>query len=183
MSEPTDLVALHQLAETQRAQQRTVAREPQDDIAPSQLAEEADAQEVGLETPNNELKSARAELDTLLASYAELYDCDPAGYFTFDSNGCVLQVNMSGAVLLGMDSNHMMNSHFGLLLDKRQQSIFNHFLAMAFSTNATQSCELTVLIAGRQNALSLRVEGVVAEGHSECRAVVVDISRLKQSER
>ncbi len=182
MSEPTDLVALHQLAETQRAQQRTVAREPQDDIAPSQLAEEADAQEVGLETPNNELKSARAELDTLLASYAELYDCDPAGYFTFDSNGCVLQVNMSGAVLLGMDSNHMMNSHFGLLLDKRQQSIFNHFLAMAFSTNATQSCELTVLIAGRQNALSLRVEGVVAEDHSECRAVVVDVSRLKQSE-
>jgi signal transduction histidine kinase/CheY-like chemotaxis protein/HPt (histidine-containing phosphotransfer) domain-containing protein len=182
MFEPTDLVALHQLTETQRAQQRTVAREPLDDIAPGQLAEEADAQEVELETPNNELKSARAELDTLLASYAELYNCDPAGYFTFDSNGCVLQVNMSGAVLLGMDSNHMMNSHFGLFLDTRQQSIFNHFLAMAFSTNATQSCELTVLIAGRQNALSLGMEGVVAEDHSECRAVVVDISRLKQSE-
>jgi two-component system sensor histidine kinase UhpB len=50
---------------------------------------------------NEELLRAQATLEETRDRFMELYDFAPTGYLTFDDNGIVLQINLTGALMLG----------------------------------------------------------------------------------
>jgi len=66
------------------------------------LLHELQVHQIELEMQNEELQRAREELDESHARYADLYDFAPVGYFTFDRQGLVQEVNLTGAEMLGM---------------------------------------------------------------------------------
>jgi len=67
------------------------------------LLHELQVHQIELEMQNEELRSSRAQLETAVAGYTNLYDFAPAGYFTLDRNGEITQTNLVGARLLGLE--------------------------------------------------------------------------------
>jgi hypothetical protein len=50
-----------------------------------------------------ELTQSWANAEASLAHYSELYDFAPVGYFTLNHDSKILQVNLAGAHMLGME--------------------------------------------------------------------------------
>ena len=70
---------------------------------PQRLIHELQVHQIELEMQNEELQKSRAEVEAGLALYADLYDFAPVGYFTFDRDGTIRRVNLTGARLLGLE--------------------------------------------------------------------------------
>ena len=59
-------------------------------------------EQVELEAKVEELRRSREELEASRNKYAFLYDFAPVGYFTFDREGVIRSVNLTGVRLLGV---------------------------------------------------------------------------------
>ena len=67
------------------------------------LVHELQVRQIELEMQNEELHRARAEAEEALEKYADLFDFAPVGYFLWDRQGQILEVNLAGAALLGLE--------------------------------------------------------------------------------
>lgn len=65
------------------------------------MLHELQVHQVELEMQNDELRNA-AEADALRERYADIYDFAPISYFTLDPQGMILDMNLAGAILLGI---------------------------------------------------------------------------------
>ena len=68
-----------------------------------QLVHELQKHQIELNLQNEELRRAQEETDAAEAKYADLFDCAPIAYFIFDQRGLVLDANLTGARLLGLE--------------------------------------------------------------------------------
>ena len=51
---------------------------------------------------NEELRKAQTELENSGRRYSDFYDFAPVGYFVLDKDGVILDLNLTGTILLGM---------------------------------------------------------------------------------
>jgi PAS domain S-box-containing protein len=68
---------------------------------------ELEVHQIELEMQNAELFRARNELEDALARYTDLYDFAPVGYLTIDPAGTILEANLTGAALLGIERSRL----------------------------------------------------------------------------
>lgn len=88
---------------------------------------ELQVHQVELELQNRELREARNALEESRSRYADLYDFAPVAYFTFDGRGCVKEVNLTGAALVGLERAQVIGKPFLALLDMDEPAaFFNH---------------------------------------------------------
>ena len=83
-----------------RAETRLRTREATEN-AQRQL-HELQVHQVELELQNEELRSTRAQAESLLTRYTDLYDFAPVGYFTISRAGLITQTNLTGSRMLGL---------------------------------------------------------------------------------
>ena len=57
-------------------------------------------------------RKARAELDVSRDRYMDLYDFAPVGYLTLSTDGLIVQANLTGADLLGVEREHLLSMRF-----------------------------------------------------------------------
>src|SRR5262245_19230941 len=69
----------------------------------AQLLHELRVYQEELTTQNEELIHAQAALEETRDRFVELYDFAPNGYMTLDEHGIVLQINLTGAAMIGKD--------------------------------------------------------------------------------
>jgi PAS domain S-box-containing protein len=154
------------------------------------LVHELQVHQIELEMQNEELMQSRAKMEESLDRYSELYDFSPAGYFTLDADGKILQVNLTGTRMLGTERSQLVNRRFGLFVSESDRPAFNAFLTNAFERRAKESCELAlpnVLGPLPSSQLSgsrrmVQIEGTVGEEGQDCRAVMIDITDRKMLE-
>src|SRR5688572_286849 len=65
------------------------------------------------QTQNRQLIEAQRLLSDSRDRYADLYEFAPVAYITFDPNGIILDINLTGATLLGKERQHILGYPFG----------------------------------------------------------------------
>jgi len=79
---------------------------------PDQILHELQVHQIELEMQNEELRKAQLALEESRQRYADLYDFAPVGYFTFTPEALIKNVNLTGATLLGMARQKLVNRRF-----------------------------------------------------------------------
>jgi len=149
------------------------------------LLSELQVHQIELEMQNAELQAARDKAEELLGKYTELYDFAPIGYFSLDEQGRILEVNLTGATLLGVERSRLVNRSLQRFVAPANQSILSSFLKKVVSGPEFRVCEMKLLKANGA-AFWARLQGAsVASGSAPlklCRMAVSDITSLKQVE-
>lgn len=143
------------------------------------LLHELQVHQIELEMQNEELKKAYETAESALKKYTMLYDFAPMGYFILDSDGSIIDLNFTGADLLGEKRFTLVNHNFKLFISKESQKLFNDFLSKIYSGTSIESCE--VMLSYDNNPLcQVYMEGIVTGDERRCLLSVVDISGFKK---
>lgn len=134
-----------------------------------------------LELQIEELRRANAELEASRDKYALLYDFAPVGYFTFDREGGIRTVNVTGAKLLGIERSILTNLRFEHFVADEDRLPFADFLRMVFLGRDKKTCRVKLSINDNQ-PLFVRIEAMAAGSGDECHAALLDITERKRAE-
>jgi PAS domain S-box-containing protein len=120
-----------------------------------------------------------------LEKFSDLYDFAPVGYFSLDDQGSILEVNLTGAALLGMEKIRLAGRRFQLFVAPQFRPAFNVFLGDIFAGHGKRSCEVSLLGADH---LAFWADLQAMSAHSRggapprCLMAIVDITARKQAE-
>lgn len=183
------MVELYRRAEAQlrdqRKGRRSKARGEEYDTGPERLLHELEVHQIELELQNAELQKARDEMEVALEKYTDLYDFAPVGYFSLDEAGVILEANLTGAALLGIERSRLMNRRLPLFMSPAYRKNFLAFLGKMFSGSVAQSCEVLVLKEGGAAFWAgFRATPAVSLAGTRkwCRVAVSDIDEQKRAE-
>ncbi len=142
------------------------------------LMHELQVHQIELEMQNEELIKANETAETALKKYTMLYDFAPMGYFTLGDDGSILELNFTGAEILGDKRVGLIGTNFKLFVADTSKPIFSQFLTKVFESNTKESCEIRL---GYENEhfSTVYIEGIVLSGESNCLLSVVDISAFR----
>jgi PAS domain-containing protein len=112
--------------------------------------------------------------------YADIYDFAPVGLLSVDPQGRILEVNMAGAILLGIQRSRSSSHVFTEFLSEEAQDIFLGFHAEVMSGKCRRHCELTLKPTAQRPALVVRIDATVDEDGLENRMVMCDITEQVQ---
>jgi len=145
------------------------------------LLHELQVHQVELEMHNEELRHAYSEADALREKYADIYDFAPVGYFTLDAQGVILQLNLAGAIMLGIKRSRYGRYRFPAAIKLEDQEVFQAFMDDVLDNKCRRSCEIALLPTEQRPAAWVRIEAVPDESNRECRMVVIDITAEKEA--
>src|SRR6185503_7720538 len=81
-----------------------------------------------LESENHKLRDACRQLEAARASQSKLQDLAPVGLLTLDKQATILDINHTGAALLGWDKQHLLQRRFTFLVVTEDQEKFLGYL-------------------------------------------------------
>ena len=147
-----------------------------------ELIHELQVHQIELEMQNEELRKAQVELEESRSRYFDLYDLAPIGYFTFNRKGLIVEVNLTGADLLGVERRHLIKKGFSQFVARDYQDAFYFHRKLVFESKTRQSCELR-LIKSDGSSVYAHLESIAVEDASgtckQCRTTVSDITKRK----
>ena len=156
---------------------KTGASESESDI--KKMLHELLVHQIELEMQNEELHEAHELTELALKKYTMLYDLAPMGYFTLEADGTIIELNFTGAELLGERRFSLLNSNFKFYISEESKPVFNLFFQKVFTENSKESCE--VRLGYNENPLGyVYMEGVVIGDDRKCLLSVVDISGFQK---
>ncbi len=148
---------------------------------PQRLLHELQVHQVELELQNEQLEAARAFIEAALATYTELYDHAPVPYFTFNCQGMVIDANLAGARLLGVERADLIDKRFQNYVAETDRGMFRTVLRRVFGELQQGGCELD-LIGAEGRLVRIEIRPSLSEAGDVCRAVLVDIGERKLHE-
>jgi len=84
--------------------------------------------QIELEMQNEELRETQLKLEDSRHKYLDLYNYAPVGYFTLNKDGIILDVNLAGALLLGVERFNLKKSAFIQYIDPDYRNKFHHYI-------------------------------------------------------
>lgn len=174
-----------------RAEKRLGAKKaklplPRSEESTRRLVHELEVHQIELEMQNAELRQAREELELSRNKYLELYDFAPIGYFTFDDAGKIREVNLTGAKLMGVERQRLVNKSFaGFIADADGKENFLKHCQTVIQKEGEQACEIrlkkkdgTYFWARLQSAVVENNDGKAEDVHT----TIIDITKRKEVE-
>jgi PAS domain-containing protein len=166
----------------QRAEARWREQPPAPPQTPwdaAQLQHELEVRMIELEINNEALHQAYDEADALSGRYADIYDFAPIGYFTLDAQGNILDLNLAGAILLGLKRSQKGRHRFISYLAPDCQANFAEFVAKVLRDKTSGLCEIELAATPLRPTATARIEAVPDEAGKECRMVMLDITEQR----
>lgn len=113
------------------------------------LTHELLVHKVELEIQNEELRRAQLVIEEARDRYLDLYEFAPVAYLTLNAKGTIDSINMTGAMLLGMDRAKLVNRRFSAFVGDVDQDrwyrIFTSLLKSIVTYEKTHKVGLTVM--------------------------------------
>ena len=176
---------LRRRAEARLSDRQTKPAPPRTDADTKRLLHELEVHQIELEMQNEELEEAKDKLEALLEKYTDLYDFAPVGYFSIDESDVILETNLTGAALLGVERSQLINRRLLLFMAPASRPIFLAFLKKVFTGSKDQACEALLLKKGGGSfwAGFQARSAVCPRGMRKwCRVAFGDITARKQAE-
>ena len=146
------------------------------------LIHELEVHQIELDMQNEELLLAKENEAGATEKYTELYDFAPSGYFTLSRQAGIIELNLSGASMLGKNRSLLINSHFGFFVSEETKPTFRLFIEKIFTSKSNQTCEVA-LSTGDNEPKYVYLTGNVTGNEDRCLITAVDISERKQAEK
>jgi diguanylate cyclase (GGDEF)-like protein/PAS domain S-box-containing protein len=127
---------------------------------------------------NEELARSRAEFAAAYRQFTDLYDFAPVGFFTLACDGTILNTNLTGANLLGVEPSNLVNRQLELFISAESRPSFRGFIEKLSSCKGKETCELAFRKNGT-GTLWAHLEATCFDGGHECRTVMTDITERK----
>jgi len=142
-SKSTTEAKLRGQAEKRLRLKKADLRLPRSDKDAKRLVHELEVHQIELEMQNAELRRTQEELELSRNKYVDLYDFAPVGYFTFDMQGLILEVNLTGAKLLGTERKFLLKKPFiNFIAQAAERVIFTKHLKEVFQKQDASTCEM-----------------------------------------
>ena len=156
---------------------------PGDDI--QRLIHELRVHQIELEMQNEELRKTQGEINELLTKYFDLYELAPVGYFVIDQKGLIIEANLTGANLLGLQMRYLIKEGFSRFVAPHSQDQFYFHRKLVLETGTKQACELR-LIKKDGTVFHAQLDSIAmqdSDGNSnQFRTAITDITDRKQAE-
>lgn len=149
------------------------------------LLEEVAAAKLEVEIQNVYLQDSCARLDVALNEMTSLYDFAPVGCLSTDACGCITQLNLTAAKLLGQERNTLMGRPFADFVGADQRDAVCSLMAQASACGQDQQCDVTMDSPGHvpQHAqLCVSSQGV-GQGHHMVLTNITERRALEQTLR
>jgi len=175
---PNDPDTLRAKAEARVARARVTLVNPQpgEDLL-HELLHELQVHQIELEMQNDELRRAQVIIEESRDRYVDLYEFAPVGYLTLSREGMIAEVNLTGAVLLGVDRKRLLTRRFTGFVTVEDRDRWNqHFLSVLQHADR-QSCELELQHGdGHRFHARLDCQCMGTDGVSTVRVALADLT-------
>jgi len=140
-----------------------------------------------LEIQNEELGQSRRQAEELQRRYFRHFDLAPVGMIRLDENGIVLEANILGAQMLGIDRIrfHSTKVAFAVYLTRDSQTIFQPHLKSALGSGEMESCEICLRnkTGGRETFVQMQsIASRGSEGATDLFATLTDLTDHRRAE-
>lgn len=149
------------------------------------LFQDLQVHQLELEMQNRELREAQTGLELARDRYADLYDFAPLGYVTLDAQGHILEINLSGAELLGKSRSELVKHPLSLFLQTQDIQPFFNYLKQVLDSDGKVNTELRLKTAKdtfRYCYLESKAVRDTQDKAINCRTAIIDISDRKRAE-
>jgi PAS domain S-box-containing protein len=146
------------------------------------LIYELKVHQIELEMQNAELQSSQQELQRSRRQYEMLFDYAPVGYFVFNQEGGIVEVNQAGATMLLAERKHLSRKPFIVFLPREYHAPFFEHLRKVFKNGATERLDLQLLDRDGGNRW-VRLESrqqLNPQGVQQCLTAVSDLSETRR---
>ncbi len=134
--------ALKRLKETGKLQDEQLDTSELSEKEVRSVLEDLMIHQMELKLQNEHLSSLQMELQKSRDRYYKLYDNAPVGFFTFNKEGVIYELNNAGATLLGKDKESIKKKPFTLYLKYLSHQAFFEHLKKVQETGKKTNCEL-----------------------------------------
>src|SRR5262245_57178798 len=138
---------------------------------------------------NEQLAEMKQWLERSRDRYVDLYDFAPIAYITLDSNGIILEINLTGSTLLGMDRKRISGTPFFVYVEESDRHLFFEHMRRCrehFSSRQQVSSDIRLVAKdGRRFIAQLLTRPASDEkdnGAPSYRTVITDLSEYKKAE-
>lgn len=145
--------------------------------------QELQLHQIEMEMQHEALSHAYDEADALRNRYADLYDFAPMAYVTIDALSVIHQINLAGAILLGIKRSEITKHRFNTAVHPADLSLFNQFLNKVLEHQRHQTCEIELSPTSQRGSAIVQIAAVADEEGRECRMVIHDITSQRRSEQ
>ncbi|MDP2337167.1 MAG: hypothetical protein Q8N05_12110 [Bacteroidota bacterium] len=97
------------------------------------------------------------QAEIAVQKYAELYDLSPSGYYTLSRDGVILELNLSGANMLGKERPVLKNRPFGLFVSNETKPGFHLFLENIFNSILMSNLKASELLGLDEDQMKRKV--------------------------
>ena len=155
---------------------------PIDDLSKDELIEELRVHQIELELQNDELRETQVKLADSKIKYFDLYNFSPVGIFTLDKNGLIIDVNLAGASLLGIERTRLFNRAFIRCIDPKHRRRFHLHCQKAKESGLKQIVELRLVRDHDPLYVHLETLGILdkQEEIHQFRITAIDITENKK---
>ena len=172
---------LRQEAERRLSDKKTAPFEDLADVDARALLHELQVHQIELEMQNEELLRAQAAVQEVSDKYHDLFDFAPIGYFRLDEQGSILEVNLAGATLLGLNRSTAVKQRFAQSVAPSARNRFAELLKGVLQTDSKQACEIELL--KNEEPVCAIVEGVPAHDDKMSNSLFVTVTDITDEKR
>ncbi|MEI7856785.1 MAG: PAS domain S-box protein [Methanomicrobiales archaeon] len=154
-------------------------------LTPEQMVHELQVHQVELETQAEEIRISKNELEESRDKYLDLCEFAPIGYLTLNDKALVLEVNLTGATLLGVERSRLFNARFRKFIVPEDLDPWDQHFIKVLNHREKQSCTLSIL-RGDGSTFPVLLEGIRITGkgkeNSTVRITICDITDIRNAE-
>jgi PAS domain S-box-containing protein len=146
------------------------------------LLDELQFKQLDLEMQHQTLLETLEELEESRNRYATFYDFAPVGYVTFDYRGCIQEINLTGASLIGKERFLLIGTPFCCIVKKSDMKLFLNHLRQCNQSKEKVITELN-LVSKYGSPVQVQLLSVpvrdVGKNISCYRTIIIDITERK----